>query len=159
MNATSTIIPAPIRKTLRVRAPQEKAFQIFLAGMGRWWPRSHSLLSSPQADVIVEPRAGGRWYEVGEDGSEYPWGRVLEWDAPNRALLAWQLNAEWRFDADFETEVEIVFRPDGDGTIVEFEHRKLEAFERIARDGHVMGMDEGWSAILEGFRQEAERPA
>jgi len=154
---TQLISPAPIRKMLRVRAPQEKAFRVFLAGMGRWWPKSHSLLKSRQRDVVVEPHAGGRWYEVGEDGSEYPWGRVLEWDAPNRALLAWQLNGAWEFDGDFETEVEILFRPDGDGTIVEFEHRKLEAFERTARDGHVMGMDEGWEAILDGYKAEVER--
>jgi uncharacterized protein YndB with AHSA1/START domain len=156
MNATRMIAAAPIRKTLRVKASREKAFRVFLADMGRWWPKDHSLLKSPQRDVVVEPRPGGRWYEVGEDGSEYMWGRVLEWDAPDRALLAWQLNGEWSYDPEFETEVEIVFRADGDGTIVEFEHRKLEAFDRTARDGHVMSMDEGWGAILEGYRTEVE---
>jgi uncharacterized protein YndB with AHSA1/START domain len=157
MNATKTISAAPISKSFKVRASQAKAFDVFLAGMGRWWPKDHSLLGSPQRDVVVEPRAGGRWYEIGEDGSEYPWGRVLEWDAPNHALLAWQLNGEWKFDPDFETEVEIRFTPDGDFTLVEFEHRKLEAFERTARDGHVMGMDEGWGKILDGFKAEVER--
>jgi uncharacterized protein YndB with AHSA1/START domain len=156
MNATRTIEAAPISRRFRVRASQQKAFDTFLAGMGRWWPKDHSLLGSPQRDVIVEPRADGRWYEVGEDGSEYPWGRVLEWDPPHRALLAWQLNGEWRFDEAFETEVEIRFLADGDGTIVEFEHRKLEAFARTARDGHVMGMDEGWGKILDGFKAEVE---
>ena len=119
--------------------------------MGSWWPRGHSLLTSPQADVIVEPSIGGRWYEVGEDGSECLWGRGLAWDAPDRAVLAWQLNGEWRYDKDFETEVEIRFRPDGDGTRVEFEHRNLEAYGRTARDGQLMDMDEGWAAILESY--------
>lgn len=159
MMATKTIAPAPIRKTVRVKASREKAFETFLGAMGSWWPKGHSLLGSPQKDVVIEPRVGGRWYEVGEDGSEYEWGRVLEWDSPNRAVLAWQLNGEWRFDKDFETEVEIRFEPDGDGTRVEFEHRGLEAFDRTARDGHVMGMDEGWGAILEGYRQVADAGA
>jgi uncharacterized protein YndB with AHSA1/START domain len=153
----ATITAAPIRKSFRVRAPQQKAFDTFLSGMGRWWPRDHSLLASPQRDVIVEPRVGGRWYEVAEDGSETMWGKVLAWDSPNRALLAWQLNGEWTYDPDFETEVEICFLPDGDGTRIEFEHRKLEAFERTARDGHAMEMDEGWGTILEGFVAEVER--
>ena len=157
MQATKTIAPAPIRKTVQVKANQEKAFRTFLGAMGSWWPKGHSLLESPQKDVVIEPQVGGRWYEVGEDGSEYEWGRVLEWDAPNRAVLAWQLNGEWQYDKDFETEVEIRFEPDGDGTRVEFEHRGLEAFDRTARDGHVMGMDEGWGAILEGYRQAADR--
>jgi uncharacterized protein YndB with AHSA1/START domain len=154
---TQRIAPAPIRKTLRVKAPREKAFEVFMAGMGRWWPKSHSL-QAPQRDVVVESRAGGRWYEVGEDGAEYEWGRVLEWQAPERALFAWQLTAEWAYDPDFLTEVEVVFRADGDHTVVEFEHRKLEAFERTARDGLVMGMDEGWGAILAGYKAEVERP-
>ena len=153
---TQRILPAPIRKTLRVKAPQARAFEVFMAGMGRWWPKGHSLLQSPQRDVVLEPRAGGRWYEVGEDGSEYQWGRVLEWQAPDRALLAWQLTGEWAYDPDFMTEIEIRFRADGDHTIVEFEHRGLEAFERTARDGHVMGMDEGWGAILAGYKAEVE---
>jgi uncharacterized protein YndB with AHSA1/START domain len=154
MNAT--ISPAPIRKRLRVKAPQAKAFETFLGGMGLWWPKDHSLLKSPQRDVVIEPRAGGRWYEIGEDGTENMWGRVLEWDAPHRAVLAWQLTGEWTYDPDFETEVEIVFTPDGDGTIVDFEHRGLEAY-REARDGHVMGMDEGWGAILKRYEEEAEK--
>ena len=157
MNATRTITAAPIRKSFRVRASQQKAFDVFLAGMGRWWPKDHSLLGSPQRDVIVEPRTGGRWYEIAEDGTETMWGKVLAWDVPNRALLAWQLNGEWTYDPDFETEVEIRFVPDGDGTLVEFEHRKLESFERTARDGHVMEMDAGWGQILELYAGEVER--
>jgi uncharacterized protein YndB with AHSA1/START domain len=156
MNATRTITAAPISKSFRVRASQQKAFDVFLGGMGRWWPKDHSLLRSPQRDVIVEPHAGGRWFEIGEDGSETMWGKVLEWDPPRRALLAWQLNGQWTYDPDFETEVEIVFTPDGDGTLVAFEHRKLEALARTARDGHVMGMEEGWGKILDGFRAEVE---
>ncbi|MDB5722501.1 MAG: ATPase [Alphaproteobacteria bacterium] len=156
MNATRTIAAAPITRSFRVSAPQQKAFDVFLAGMGRWWPRDHSLLKAPRKDVVIEPEVGGRWFETGEDGSLNMWGRVLEWDKPNRAVLAWQINGEWAYDPDFETEVEIRFTPDGDGTIVEFEHRNLEAFDRTARDGHVMAMDTGWGLILDSFKAEAE---
>ena len=156
MSATKTISPAAIRKSFTVRASRQKAFDTFLAGMGRWGPKDHSLLQSPQRDAIVEPRAGGRWYEIGDDGTENPWGRVLEWDPPSRALLAWQIDGEWRYDPDFETEVEILFTAEGDHTRIDFEHRNLEAFARTARDGHVMGMDEGWGKILDGYKAEVE---
>ena len=81
------ISPAPIRRSLRVKASRQKAFDTFVGAMGGWWLKTHSLLASPQADVVIEPRAGGRWYEVGEDGSEQSWGKVLAWDAPEHRGL------------------------------------------------------------------------
>lgn len=156
---TQRITAAPIRKTLRVRAPQDKAFRVFVGGMGTWWLKSHSLLKSPQKDVVIEPETGGRWYEVGEDGSEQMWGRVLDYEAPERVLLAWQLNADWAYDPDFETRVEVRFTPDGDHTIVDFEHRDLERFGERAdeiRGGYETGMDGGWAALLADYQRTAE---
>jgi uncharacterized protein YndB with AHSA1/START domain len=153
------IAPAPIRRTLRVRAPQEKAFQVFTGSMGKWWLKSHSLLQAPQQDVLIEPREGGRWYERGEDGSEQDWGRVLAWDPPHRIVLAWQLNADWAYDADFETIVEVTFTAEGEETVVAFEHRGLERYGERAeelRGGYESGMDGGWAALLAGFKEAAE---
>ena len=156
---TRQIVAAPIRRTLRVKAPQERAFDVFVAGMGGWWLKSHSLLKAPQQDVVIEPRTGGRWYEIGEDGSEQDWGKVLGWERPDRVLLAWQLDADWRYDPDFETIVEVRFIPDGDDTLVEFEHRDLERFgERAAeiRGGYESGMEGGWGELLAGYQRRAE---
>lgn len=160
MNATQVIAPAPIRKSLRVKASQERAFRVFAQGMGAWWMKGHSLLKgTTQNDVVIEPKAGGRWYETGEDGSEQSWGRVLEWDPPQRLMLAWQLNAEWTYDPDFETTVEVRFIPDGDHTLVEFEHRDLERFGDKAaqvRGDYESGMDGGWGQLLAGFQERVE---
>ena len=153
------IAPAPIRKSIRVKAFQDRAFAVFTANMGQWWLKSHSLLKSPQQDVVIEPRDGGRWFEIGEDGSEYEWGRVLSWSPPERLVLAWQLNADWTFDPDFETTVEVRFVPDGDHTLVEFEHRDLERFGARAdelRGGYESGMDGGWGELLEQYRMQCE---
>lgn len=155
---TQRIAPAPIRKSVRVQASQQKAFDTFVS-MGGWWTKSHSLQPSGQRDVVIEPRTGGRWYDIGTDGTEMEWGRVLVWGAPDRLLLAWQLNAEWTYDPDFETTIEVRFRPDGDGTIVEFEHRDLERFGEKAnevRGDFDTGMDGGWGQLLEGFKAAAE---
>ena len=156
---TQRISPAPIRRSLRVKASQDKAFRTFVAGMGDWWLKTHSLLKSPQQDVRIEPRTGGRWYEVGEDGSEQEWGRVLAWEAPDRVMLAWQLNAEWTYDPDFETTVEVRFTPDGDHVIVDFEHRDLERFGAKAaevRGEYETGMDGGWRTLLDLYQRKAE---
>jgi len=153
------ISPAPIRKTLRVRASQQKAFNTFVGNMGGWWLKTHSLLGSPQKDVVIEPHAGGRWYEIGEDGSEKTWGRVIAWDAPNGVVLAWQLDAEWSYDPDFETTIEVGFAAEGEHTIVTFEHRDLERFgeqaEKVRGDAGG-GMDAGWQQLLDNYVATAE---
>ena len=84
---------------------------------------------------------------------------MLAWEAPERLLLAWQFNAEWTYDPDFETTVEVRFTADGDHTIVEFEHRDLERFGEKAeevRGDYETGMDGGWGELLAGYQQAAE---
>ena len=148
------ITAAPIRKTLRVKASRQKAFDTFLA-MGGWWLKSHSLVASGQQDVIIEPRAGGRWFEVGTDGTEQEWGRVVACEAPSRLHLIWALNADWSYDPAFETNVEVSFAEDGDQTIVTFEHRDLDRMGERAEETR-SGMDMGWDELLEGFQRAAE---
>jgi len=152
MNAeTQRITAAPIRKTLRVKASRQKAFDTFLA-MGGWWLKSHSLVEAGQKDVIIEPRAGGRWYEIANDGTEQDWGRVVACEAPSRLHLIWALNADWTYDPEFETNIEVSFAEDGDHTIVTFQHRDLDRMgERAAETRE--GMDMGWGQLLEGFGQ------
>lgn len=145
------IAPAPIRKTLKVEAPQAIAFDVFVR-MGRWSNPTHSLLGGAVADVVVEPRAGGRWYEKLTDGRECDWGRVLVWEPPARVVLAWQIDGAWQYNPDFVTEVEARFLPDGDHTIVEFEHRNIERYGEAAeavRDS--LAGDDGWGGDLAKF--------
>lgn len=157
MNEVSQrIAPAAIRKTIEVNAPIERAFDVFAARIGEWWHKEHSIArETTQADVVIEPRAGGRWYEVGADGSEHLWGRVLAYDPPRRLLLAWQLTREFQYDPEFETTVEVRFEERDGMTIVEFEHRDLE---RMGADAVQLleGMDGGWAMLLGLFKAKAE---
>lgn len=153
---TTTISPAPVRKSVFVPATPEHAFEVFTRGMNRWWPRTHSIGSSPIAEAIIEPEVGGRWYERSEDGSECQWGEVLAWDPPSRLVLAWQINGQWAFDPNLITEVEIRFTPEDGGTRVDLEHRNLERFGeaaetvRAAFDG-----PDGWPLSLGLFAKAA----
>lgn len=149
----TTIQPAPVRKSLVVKTSPEKSFTAFTSGIGRWWPRSKSIGSAPQADVILEPRIGGRWYERGADGSECEWGKVLEWQPPSRVVLAWQIGADWKFDPTLVTEVEITFTGIGAGeTRVEIEHRHLERLGAGAeRAREAFDSENGWMGVLREF--------
>jgi hypothetical protein len=71
---TKTIIPAPVRYAVTVKASQSKAFQTLTAGFGKWWKRTGSGIgNSTLRTAIVEPFAGGRWYEIVEDYVETDW--------------------------------------------------------------------------------------
>jgi uncharacterized protein YndB with AHSA1/START domain len=153
MTEQSTTTWTPIRKHVTVEAPQERAFDVFTRRMGSWWNPDHRLGDQPLADVVVEPREGGRWYEVGTDGAECQWGRVLAWEPHGRVLLAWQLNGQWDYDPDFVTELEIRFVAEGPtSTRVELEHRDLERFGADAaavRDS--LDSPNGWAGLLARF--------
>src|SRR6516225_6962741 len=109
------IRPAPVRRSLTVKADAASAFDVFTNRIGNWWPHSHSIGSSPQKSIVLEPRPGGRWFEIGEDGSQCNWGKVLAWEPPARVLLAWQINGDWKYDPDLITEVEVRFTALEDG--------------------------------------------
>ena len=152
-----TITPAPVRKSVRVNAPPDRAFAAFTAGMGRWWPKSHHIGAAALETMCIEPFEGGRWFERGTDGTECDVGRVLVWDPPSRLVLAWQLNADWTFDPDLVTEVELRFVPDGvTATLVELEHRNLERFgERAEQVLRQIDSPNGWDRLLALFAQFA----
>lgn len=141
---------APIRRSFPVKAPPERAFALFTGRMHDWWPRSHSIATEPRAAIVMEGRAEGRWYEVGEGGAECDWGKVLAWEPPHRLLLAWQITGEWKYDPDFVTEVELGFAPEGSGTLVTFEHRNLERFGAHAA-AIADQLRNGWPGILDFY--------
>ena len=152
---TKTIQPAPVRRSVTVRASQARAFEVFTARIGAWWPKSHHIGASEPETSIIETRAGGRWFERGVDGVECDIGRVLAWEPPARLLLAWQLTAEWRFDPDLVTEVEVLFTPEGETlTRVDLEHRHLERFgDKAETVRQSIDGPGGWRAILELYAQ------
>jgi uncharacterized protein YndB with AHSA1/START domain len=152
-----TITLAPVRKTVHVKAPPSRAFEVFTAGMSRWWPPTHTILKAPFTEAVIEPRTGGRWYHKGEDGSTCETGLVQVWDPPSRLVLVWQLNPQWQYDPDLHTEVEVRFTPDGDGTRVELEHRMIERMGEQAQAAHTaVDAPGGWTGILEAFRNSVD---
>jgi hypothetical protein len=154
---TPTIQPAPVRRTVTVQANRAKAFEIFTAGFGRWWRRTGAGIGrSAMKTAVLEPFAGGRWYEIGEDDVQTDWGRVLAWEPNGRLLLAWQIGADWRFDPDLVTEVEVRFIAEGPNTTrVELEHRNLERIgEAAARYRALIDSPDGWMDKLEKFARE-----
>ena len=150
---------APLVRKVEVKAAPARAFELFTTRMGEWWPKGKTVAKNPHADIVVEPRSEGRWFERDADGNETNWGKVLAWEPPARLLLGWQLSSQWRYDPDFLTEVELTFAPTGGGgTLVTLEHRNLERFGADAAS-HAESIGRGWPRLLEAFAAYADAGA
>jgi uncharacterized protein YndB with AHSA1/START domain len=154
---STQIRPAPVRKVVRVNATPERAFDVFTSGIGRWWPKSHKIGQADLDRPVIEPFAGGRWYELDVDGSQCEIGKVAVWEPPSRLVLIWQLTPEFQFDPGLITEVEVLFTADGEGTRVDLEHRDLERMgEKAEAMRETVSGPGGWPALLQLFADEAQ---
>jgi uncharacterized protein YndB with AHSA1/START domain len=139
----------------------ERAFRVFTEQMGTWWPPEHHINAAPMAAAIIEPRVGGRWYELGIDGSQCQWGVVLAWDPPHQLAVSWHLDGDFRYDPAVErsSRVDVRFHAQDDGTTrVELEHSGLDhhgpSWRRL-RD--VIAEPRGWQLHLRRFALAARR--
>ncbi len=142
----------PVIRSVTVAASQQRAFTVFTEQFGTWWPREYSIGQSDLADFRLELRVGGRWYEIGTDGSECDVGQVTAYDPPERLSLAWHLNGSWQYDPDPDHASEVEVRFIGEGptsTRVELEHRGFERHGEDAPAVHGGVADpQGWSYCL-----------
>lgn len=158
----STIRMAPIHKTLLVDAPPHRAFEVFTAGIDRWWPKSKGIGTAPIRRSVIEPFIGGRWYTEHEDDTVAVIGHVLVWQPGERFAVTWEISATWKPDARIAlaSEVEVRFLAETRGrTRVELEHRHFERMGADAGETMRKGVDGGWPTILDLFAEEAAKGA
>ncbi|MDT5009673.1 MAG: hypothetical protein QOH57_1290 [Mycobacterium sp.] len=139
----------PVRKSVVVNTGIERAFELFIDKFDAIKPREHNLLAVPIAETIFEPRVGGHIYDVGTDGSQCKWARVLAYDPPSRVVFSWDIGPTWQLEPDptKTSEVEVRFIAESDDrTRLELEHRHLE------RHGTA------WRAVAEGVDGDAGWP-
>jgi uncharacterized protein YndB with AHSA1/START domain len=97
------LVLAPVRASITVAAPPERAWQVYTEQYGSWYPKEHFI------------------------GSEPLWGHVLAWQPPSRLVLSWEVGGDWKHDPDrsHASEVEVLFSAVPAGTRVDLEHRDL----------------------------------
>jgi uncharacterized protein YndB with AHSA1/START domain len=142
-----------VRASIVVDAPIERVFRVFTEDMTAWWPRDHHIGAVPMAAAVLEPRIGGRWYELGDDGTDCQWGIVLAWDPPRHVALSWHLDGDFRYDPDASrsSRVDVTFTSHGPAsTLVELVHSGLDhhgpTWQRLRA-----GVSRGWPFILGRF--------
>lgn len=152
-----TIVLAPVRKSVVVNVSPARAFEVFTKDISRWWPPTHTTLTVAMKQAIIEPHSGGRWYQIGVDGSEADTGHVLAWEPPSRVVLSWELDANFKCNPDAASEVEISFIAEGpSATRVELEHRHIERMGEGADKARAMvDAPGGWGTMLQRFAEVA----
>jgi uncharacterized protein YndB with AHSA1/START domain len=143
-----------------VDAPVDRAFAVFTEDMASWWPPEHHLLEGKLAGMVFEPRQGGHVYDVGVDGSECRWARVLAYEPPHRLVISWDISVSWQLEADpaKTSEVEVRFLSESAArTRVELEHRHIDrhgdGWESM-RDA--VGSPDGWDVGLQRFARRLQ---
>jgi uncharacterized protein YndB with AHSA1/START domain len=163
--AKSAELDLRVFKSVRVNAPIERAFSVFVEQMETWWPATHHIGKTAFETIIVEPRVGGRWYERNVEGQQCDCGTVLKWDPPHVVCFSWHVgpghdSPDWVCDPDMAkaSEVEIRFRAEGPTTtLVELEHSKLERHGEGAEQlREVFDGPGAWAGILEFYAKKVE---
>ena len=83
------------RRSVTVPVSPAEAFAVYTERAAEWLPPEHTFLPDPQS-ITMEPRAGGRFYERGADGTEITRGTIKEWAPPGRLAVTWRIGPGWR---------------------------------------------------------------
>lgn len=138
----------PIRVALEVACEPAHAFRTWTSLASAWWPTEHTASHEHGAEIVFEPRVGGRIFERTAAGQEVEWGFITEWDPPRRLRYQWHIAA----DPAEATDVEIVFRElEASRTRVEIEHRGWERLGDVRGRGWRNVNHGGWDGVLPAY--------
>ena len=152
----------PVKAGVTLSAPVDHVFRVFAERIGDWWPRAYTFSRDDLARVAIEPRVGGRWYEVDRRGRRLDWGEVRAFEPDRRLVLSWAVSADGGQEPpERASEIEVRFLPLGPKlTRVEVEHRGFArhgAGAELLRGG--MASPDGWPYILRECAGGASPPA
>jgi uncharacterized protein YndB with AHSA1/START domain len=140
-----------VRESVRVDLSPDEAFRLFTDGISEWWPleEGYSYGGDRAREIFLEAVEGGRFYERFVDGDELQVGTVTVCSPPDRILFTWR-SPDWRA----ETEVDVRFLAQRDGTNVEVVHR---GFDRLGPDGEAIARrwGSGWPRVVRAFATRA----
>lgn len=149
-----------VSKSVTVPVPPAEAFRIYTQFPGEWLPREHTFLRDPEC-VTMEPRAGGRFYERGADGTEVTRGTITEWDPPGRLAVTWRIGPNWQpvSDDDHASVIVVEFRPGGTGAT-----EMVVTYTHLDRHGEMASMirsaiDSPGADTLQRYAEVVERHA
>ena len=138
--------PNQVQKSLWLPQPRRQCFERFTAAIDQWWPKHHSRSGQQSSTLTLEPKVGGYFFEVTEEGERFEFGQVTHWDVDEHIALNWFLGS----GPDRPSKVEIRFSDHNQGTQIEVTHRGVEELEELWWT-RVAIFTKAWTSILEAF--------
>ena len=138
-----------IEKIIDVPCDAKHAFNVFVDKVDSWWPKDKNSVSAMQGQVakkiVIEPRQGGRVYEIDHEDKEQLWGSVSVFQPGQQLTLEWHIG----LTAEKASMVNVQFDEiDGKHTTVKLTHSRWEAFAEKAEDMR-NGYNQGWVGVFE----------
>jgi uncharacterized protein YndB with AHSA1/START domain len=141
------------RAEVVVDAAPAEAFRLFTDEIGFWWRRNTRYWNDPERGLYVriEPEVGGRFLEVYDADTDtgFESGRVTAWEPGARLALTW---TQLGWPEGVSTDIEVTFKPAGDGTLVRIEQTGFEHVGAGA-DEFRAGYQSGWREVLGWFAE------
>lgn len=147
---------ASVIVSIRVAAPANAAFRIFVEEIDDWWRENPLFSVTPRGDgsLRFEPGEGGRLVTRLPNGETFEIGAVTEWKPGERLAFTWRTAT---FSPEQSTTVDVRFEPVGDETRVTVTHRGWDVIpkEHAARHGFPLGVFQ--QRLAESWRERLLR--
>jgi uncharacterized protein YndB with AHSA1/START domain len=141
---------------IKVLLSKTEAFEKFVNQFNDWWPKEYTWSGQKLKSIQIEAKVNGKCFEIGPHDFRCDWGRVLEIEKPNRIVFTWQISPARVPEPDPSkgSEIEILFRKEGDKTVIQFEHKKFpnhgDGWEKYLES---LNSEQGWPFILGKYKQ------
>lgn len=134
-----------INQTVEIKAKPEKVFQTMLHRLGKGNARP----TGETMDMLIEPKAGGRWYRDRGNGIEHLWGFV---QAIKPAELL-EISGPMFMSYPAINHLELKIAPVGkDSCKLTLRHRAIGMID----PEHRKGVTQGWSHIVNAIKGDCE---
>jgi hypothetical protein len=133
-----------VEQTVEIKAAPEKVFASALhrLGKGNVRPDGQSL------ELLLEPKAGGRWYRDRGNGVGHLWGFVQTIKAPTLLELSGPMFMSYPAINHLEVKIE----PMAGGSRLTLRHRALGMID----PQHRKGVTAGWAFMIDGIKKDSE---
>ena len=148
----------PVELADTVAARPDRAFDLFQARFGDWWPGEYTFNGQGGLGPDFIGIGGGEGEmcsEIGPHGFRIDWGRTLTFHPGKHLVFLWQIapDSTPQPNPDLASIVEVRFAPAGEMTAVTLIHRAFERHGEGAEDYRAeMAGDHGWPLLLERYR-------